>query len=163
MDAAQSLAASPPSEAQVWDWLSALTDPEIPVVTLREMGILRGVEVHRDHIQVTITPTYSGCPAMSQIEDDIVDQLARHGQQARVITQLAPAWSTDWMDAVTHRKLREYGIAPPRAQPLYKEALPCGSRACVRHRAWLVRGVVLTTRPRLPISAPPPAKRCTNA
>jgi ring-1,2-phenylacetyl-CoA epoxidase subunit PaaD len=114
MDAAQSLAASTPSEAQVWDWLSALTDPEIPVVTLREMGILRGVEVHRDHIQVTITPTYSGCPAMSQIEDDIVAQLARHGQQARVITQLAPAWSTDWMDAVTHRKLREYGIAPPQ-------------------------------------------------
>jgi ring-1,2-phenylacetyl-CoA epoxidase subunit PaaD len=114
MDAAQSLAASTPSEAQVWDWLSALTDPEIPVVTLREMGILRGVEVQRDHIQVTITPTYSGCPAMSQIEDDIVAQLARHGQQARVITQLAPAWSTDWMDAVTHRKLREYGIAPPQ-------------------------------------------------
>ena len=113
MDAAQHLAAPPPSEAQVWDWLSALTDPEIPVVTLREMGILRGVEVQRDHIQVTITPTYSGCPAMSQIEDDIVAQLARHGQQARVITQLAPAWTTDWMSKEAHEKLRAYGIAPP--------------------------------------------------
>ncbi len=102
-----------PSADEVWVWLSALTDPEIPVVTLQEMGILRDVQVQDDHIAVTITPTYSGCPAMSQIEADIVALLARHGHTARVITQLSPAWSTDWMDAVTHRKLREYGIAPP--------------------------------------------------
>ena len=113
MSTAASLALQRPAPAQVWDWLSELTDPEIPVVTLREMGILRQVQVQDDHIAVTITPTYSGCPAMSQIEDDIVALLARHGHTARVITQLSPTWSTDWMDAVTHRKLREYGIAPP--------------------------------------------------
>jgi ring-1,2-phenylacetyl-CoA epoxidase subunit PaaD len=104
-----------PDAEQVWGWLSVLTDPEIPVVTLKEMGILREIEVNEDHIAVTITPTYSGCPAMSQIEDDIRSVLAQHGQQARIQVRLSPAWSTDWMDAVTHRKLREYGIAPPNA------------------------------------------------
>jgi ring-1,2-phenylacetyl-CoA epoxidase subunit PaaD len=104
-----------PSTDQVWEWLSALTDPEIPVVTLKEMGILREVEVQLDHIDVTITPTYSGCPAMSQIEADIASVLAQHGQTARILVRLSPAWSTDWMDAVTHRKLRDYGIAPPNA------------------------------------------------
>jgi ring-1,2-phenylacetyl-CoA epoxidase subunit PaaD len=99
--------------AEVWAWLSTLTDPEIPVVTLKEMGILRDIEVDEHAITVTITPTYSGCPAMSQIHDDIVRVLADHGHQATVQTQLSPAWSTDWMDALTHRKLRAYGIAPP--------------------------------------------------
>lgn len=102
-----------PSEDEVWAWLSELTDPEIPVVTLKEMGILRHIEVGEQAVEVTITPTYSGCPAMSQIHDDIVRVLAERGLQATVRTQLSPAWSTDWMDAVTHRKLREYGIAPP--------------------------------------------------
>lgn len=102
-----------PSVDEVWAWLSTLTDPEIPVVTLKEMGILRDIEVNSQGIDVTITPTYSGCPAMSQIHDDIVRLLAEHGHPARVHTRLSPAWSTDWMDAVTHRKLREYGIAPP--------------------------------------------------
>lgn len=108
------LAARPsPTAQQVWQWLSTLTDPEIPVVTLKEMGILRGVDIGATEIIVTITPTYSGCPAMSQIHDDIVRVLAEHGHTAKVHTQLSPAWSTDWMDAVTHRKLRDYGIAPP--------------------------------------------------
>ncbi|MEY2661357.1 MAG: putative 1,2-phenylacetyl-CoA epoxidase, subunit, partial [Pseudomonadota bacterium] len=61
-----------PTARQVWQWLSTLTDPEIPVVTLKEMGILRGVDIGATEIIVTITPTYSGCPAMSQIHDDIV-------------------------------------------------------------------------------------------
>jgi ring-1,2-phenylacetyl-CoA epoxidase subunit PaaD len=104
-----------PDAAQVWEWLSALTDPEIPVVTLKEMGILRDISVKDDHIEVTITPTYSGCPAMSQIEADIVAVLAQHSEVARIHVSLSPAWSTDWMDALTHRKLREYGIAPPHA------------------------------------------------
>jgi ring-1,2-phenylacetyl-CoA epoxidase subunit PaaD len=107
------IATQRPSVDEVWMWLSALTDPEIPVVTLKEMGILRHIEVNEDTITVTITPTYTGGPAMSQIQDDIVRTLADHGHPAQVRTQLSPAWSTDWMDAVTHRKLREYGIAPP--------------------------------------------------
>ncbi len=102
-----------PSVDEVWAWLSTLTDPEIPVVTLKEMGILRDIEVNDQGIQVTITPTYSGCPAMSQIHDDIVRVLAEHGHPVTVRTRLSPAWSTDWMDAVTDRKLRDYGSAPP--------------------------------------------------
>ena len=103
-----------PSTDQVWQWLSVLTDPEIPVVTLKEMGILRDVQVQDDHIAVTITPTYSGCPAISQIEDDVRTTLAQHGVNARVVTQLSPAWTTDWMSESGKEKLRQYGIAPPR-------------------------------------------------
>lgn len=108
-----SQAGSGPSTEEVWAWLSHLTDPEIPVVTLKEMGILRAVQVNGPWVTVTITPTYNGCPAMSQIEADIRHALAERGVQAEVVTRLAPAWSTDWMAVDTHRKLKEYGIAPP--------------------------------------------------
>ena len=108
-----SIALNHPSLEQVWDSLAHLTDPEIPVVTLKEMGILRDVALDGDTVVVTITPTYNGCPAMSQIEDDVRNALGERGWHAVVITCLSPAWSTDWMDATTHRKLREYGIAPP--------------------------------------------------
>ncbi|MDX5411145.1 MAG: iron-sulfur cluster assembly protein, partial [Thauera sp.] len=82
---------------KVWATLEPLTDPEIPVVTLRELGILRDVRETADGIEVVITPTYSGCPAMGQIEDDVRATLEQAGIAARVITQLAPAWTTDWM------------------------------------------------------------------
>jgi ring-1,2-phenylacetyl-CoA epoxidase subunit PaaD len=110
------LAATPaPSHPQIWAALEALTDPEIPVVTLRELGILRTVREGTDGIlEVVITPTYSGCPAMGQIEDDVRDTLSALGLDARVVTQLAPAWTTDWMSEVAKDKLRAYGIAPPQ-------------------------------------------------
>ncbi len=97
----------------IWDLLEAVTDPEIPVVNLREMGILRAVRQGANGLEVVITPTYSGCPAMGQMEDDVVNALSRAGVAARVITQLAPAWSTDWMTPEAREKLRAYGIAPP--------------------------------------------------
>lgn len=97
----------------VWDILESVTDPEIPVVNLREMGILRAVREGASGLEVVITPTYSGCPAMSQMADDVADALAHAGVSARVITQLAPAWSTDWMTPDARAKLRTYGIAPP--------------------------------------------------
>ena len=101
--------------AQLWPVLDELSDPEIPVVTLREMGIVRDLRRGADGVlEVVITPTYSGCPAMEQIHDDIVARLAREGLAARVVTQLAPAWTTDWMTPVAHEKLRAYGIAPPQ-------------------------------------------------
>jgi ring-1,2-phenylacetyl-CoA epoxidase subunit PaaD len=106
--------ASPDS---VWALLEALTDPEIPVVSLRELGILREVRPAGDGtggIEVVITPTYSGCPAMGQIEDDVRGLLAAHGIRARVVNQLAPAWTTDWMSDSAREKLLAYGIAPPR-------------------------------------------------
>ena len=95
--------------------LDQLCDPEIPVVSLREMGILRDVHVSDTGVEVVITPTYSGCPAMEQIHDDILQSLQQLGVQGQVKTQLAPAWTTDWMSESTKSKLKTYGIAPPQA------------------------------------------------
>jgi ring-1,2-phenylacetyl-CoA epoxidase subunit PaaD len=104
----------------VWQLLESLTDPEIPVVTLRELGILRDVRstVAQDgteQLEVIITPTYSGCPAMGQIEDDVHNLLQAHGLKGKVKTQLAPAWTTDWITPEAKEKLRAYGIAPPHS------------------------------------------------
>ena len=92
-----------------------LADPEIPVISLSELGILRDVRAGADGVpDVVITPTYSGCPAMGQIEDDIVAALREAGLPGRVVTQLSPAWTTDWMNETAKEKLRAYGIAPPQ-------------------------------------------------
>jgi len=93
--------------------LEAIPDPEIPVVSIRELGILRDVRLGKHGLEVIITPTYSGCPAMEQIQDDVVAALARHGIKAAVTLQLSPAWTTDWMTATAREKLHAYGIAPP--------------------------------------------------
>jgi len=103
--------------AVVWAALEDLADPEIPVVSLRDLGILRDMRHGPDGVEVIITPTYSGCPAMSQIEDDVRSTLEKCGIPARVVTQLAPAWTTDWMTESGKEKLRAYGIAPPHATP----------------------------------------------
>jgi len=100
---------------RTWATLAPLTDPEIPVVSLRELGILREVAETADGVEVVITPTYTGCPAMGQIEDDVKACLAQAGIPARVVTRLAPAWTTDWMSDTAKEKLRAYGIAPPGA------------------------------------------------
>ena len=96
--------------------LDQLCDPEIPVVSLREMGILREVFMSDTGVEVVITPTYSGCPAMEQIHDDILQSLHQLGVQGQVKTQLSPAWTTDWMSDSAKEKLRAYGIAPPNCQ-----------------------------------------------
>jgi ring-1,2-phenylacetyl-CoA epoxidase subunit PaaD len=106
--------------AHVWQLLESLTDPEIPVVTLRELGILRDVRTAQaqdgtEQLEVIITPTYSGCPAMGQIEDDVYNLLQAHGLKGKVKTQLAPAWTTDWITPEAKEKLRAYGIAPPHS------------------------------------------------
>ncbi|MDO9357599.1 MAG: 1,2-phenylacetyl-CoA epoxidase subunit PaaD [Polaromonas sp.] len=107
---------------QVWDVLESVPDPEIPVVSLRELGILREVREGASGIEVIITPTYSGCPAMDQIGDDVRAALAQHQIPAQVLTQLAPAWTTDWITADGRDKLRSYGIAPPHT------AVPAGGQ-----------------------------------
>jgi ring-1,2-phenylacetyl-CoA epoxidase subunit PaaD len=92
----------------------AVCDPEIPVLTLADLGVLREVRAEGDAIEVTITPTYSGCPAMDTIALDLSLALARAGlEEARVRTVLSPAWTTEWMSEEGRRKLRAYGIAPP--------------------------------------------------
>lgn len=100
---------------RVWDLLEEVPDPEIPVVSIRELGILREVNESGGELEVVITPTYSGCPALEQIRDDVRALLQRHGVQAKVVTRLAPAWTTDWISGEAKDKLREFGIAPPHA------------------------------------------------
>ncbi len=90
-------------------------DPEIPVLTIEDLGVLRSVALDDDGgVVVTITPTYSGCPAMHHIEQAIRGVLAAEGAEAEVRTVYSPAWTTDWMSAAGRAKLRDYGIAPPR-------------------------------------------------
>ena len=102
------------SAAAIWKALSAVVDPEIPSVSIVELGIVRSVERSGDQWLVSITPTYSGCPATRVIESDIRDALAQiGGPDIRVVTQLAPPWTTDWIGPEARAKLEAYGIAPP--------------------------------------------------
>jgi ring-1,2-phenylacetyl-CoA epoxidase subunit PaaD len=95
--------------------VAEIPDPEIPVLTIADLGILRDVRVDAaGGVEVDITPTYSGCPALEVIRGDIEATLLRHGHSAVTVrTVLAPAWTTDWMSEEGRRKLHEYGVAPP--------------------------------------------------
>ncbi len=104
---------------------ASVPDPEIPVITIEELGILRDVQAVKIGklnalgqqgyiIEITITPTYSGCPAMDQIRDDILTEMDAEDIPARIKTSLSPAWTTDWMSDAAKEKLRAYGIAPPQ-------------------------------------------------
>lgn len=102
-------------QQQAWDIAATVCDPEIPVLTIADLGILRDVQVTGEQsVRVTITPTYSGCPAMDAIRDDLKTAFAKEGyKQTEVDLVLAPAWTTDWMTDAGKSKLKEYGIAPP--------------------------------------------------
>jgi ring-1,2-phenylacetyl-CoA epoxidase subunit PaaD len=100
-----------------WRILGSVMDPEVPVVSIVELGIVRDVGVDDDGVRVTITPTYSGCPAMDAIAEDIRDGFAREGGHARVDTVLSPPWTTDWMAPEAKARLAAFGIAPPGAAP----------------------------------------------
>jgi len=98
----------------VWKALAAVTDPEIPVISVVELGIVRDVEWHGDEIVVIVTPTYSGCPATELIASDIDRALAAAGvARYRIETRLAPAWTTDWIAPEARERLARFGIAPP--------------------------------------------------
>ena len=102
------------SAEQIWILLEQVSDPEIPVLSITDLGIVRDVVVN-DQVEVIITPTYSGCPAMDAIAIDIKLKLAENGIKKTIITYtLDPAWTTDWMTDEGKKKLREYGIAPPQ-------------------------------------------------
>lgn len=97
-----------------WELLKSIPDPEIPVINIVELGIVRDVEVlDQAQVKIIITPTYSACPAMYSIEEDIIALFQREGIAAQVITQLSPVWTTDWITEEAKGKLRNYGIAPP--------------------------------------------------
>ncbi len=103
-----------PSTKQVWDWLSHVPDPEIPVISLTDLGIIRDVAWDDDTLVVTVTPTYSGCPATAIINLDIEKALRDRGiAKLTLKRQISPPWTTDWISAEGREKLRAYGIAPP--------------------------------------------------
>ena len=107
-------ALAPISADQVYAWLQEVPDPEIPVLSVVDLGVVREVSWDGDACVVVITPTYSGCPAMREITQDIQQTLARHGiDEVRVETRLAPAWTTDWMSEKGREALKGYGIAAP--------------------------------------------------
>jgi ring-1,2-phenylacetyl-CoA epoxidase subunit PaaD len=103
-----------PSVEQLWAWLGELEDPEIPVISIVDLGIVRDVSWQGGACVVTLTPTYSGCPATEVIAQSVLEHLHQRGvADVQLLTRLAPAWTTDWMTDEGKRKLLAYGIAPP--------------------------------------------------
>ncbi len=102
------------TEKQIWDILGSVYDPEIPVLSILDLGIVREVNVNDENVEIAITPTYSGCPAMDVISMNIRLALIREGfTSIKISQQLSPAWTTDWMTQSGKDKLKSYGIAPP--------------------------------------------------
>ena len=124
-----------PTVEQVWSWLQEIPDPEIPVLSVVDLGIVRDVrrEGSQEELVVTITPTYSGCPATQVIAQDIEHALRGRGiERLRIKTQIAPPWTTDWISTAGHEKLRRYGIAPPQRRSGPVACPHCGSASTVR-------------------------------
>ncbi|MFN5981952.1 MAG: 1,2-phenylacetyl-CoA epoxidase subunit PaaD [Fluviicola sp.] len=126
------------SETDIWKLLEGISDPEVPVLSVIDLGIVRSVKIQEDQIHITITPTYSGCPAMGVIEQDIKEKLSKEGfTKFKIDTVLTPAWTTDWISEEGRKKLKLYGIAPPEnepdksvlfADPVKVQCPKCGSR-----------------------------------
>lgn len=114
---------------QVWGWLGEVADPEIPVISVVDLGIVRDVAFESDTCVVTITPTYSGCPAMQVISDSVKEALLSHGlEDVLIVSRLSPAWTTDWMSEAGKAALKGYGIAPPVQQAIDISGLHAGIR-----------------------------------
>lgn len=110
-------------EQQIFDILETVSDPEIPVLSIMEMGVVRSVKTENNVVEVTITPTYSGCPAMDVIGDDIKKALKDAGYESKVNLVLSPAWTTDWITPKGRKALEQYGIAAPLEADADKDAL----------------------------------------
>lgn len=105
------------SKEEIYSYLDNVCDPEVPVLTVLDLGVVRDVEIKDDKVKIIITPTYSGCPAMNTISANIkFELLARGLKNVEVIETLSPPWTTDWMSDEGKRKLKEFGIAPPQYQ-----------------------------------------------
>ena len=116
------------SREEILAWLGEIADPEIPVLSLTDLGIVRNVEVG-EAVTVSLAPTYSGCPATEVIEQSVIDALHEHGIEDVAIKRvLSPAWTTDWITSEGRDKLREYGIAPPEEGGASKRELLFGRR-----------------------------------
>lgn len=102
---------------EVWEILNTVNDPEIPVLSIIDLGIVREVHVENENVEITITPTYSGCPAMDFIGRDITKTLLANGfDKIEIMYQLSPAWTTDWLTEEGKERLKSYGIAPPTSK-----------------------------------------------
>jgi ring-1,2-phenylacetyl-CoA epoxidase subunit PaaD len=113
------------SEAQAWKVLDGVPDPEIPVISVTELGIVREVSISAGRMSVVVTPTYSGCPATEVIEQSIRDALRGAGAgDVDISTRLSPPWTTDWLGDAARQKLRDYGIAPPGERAPASDARP---------------------------------------
>lgn len=118
---------------QVWDWLADVPDPEIPVVSVVDLGIVRNINIGDDTIEVEVAPTYSGCPATEVIESSILEKLVDEGLKGVSIKRvLSPPWTTDWITESGRDKLRDYGIAPPVGNASKRELLGKGAVHCPR-------------------------------
>lgn len=103
-----------PEKKKIFDLISEIPDPEIPVITISELGVIRDIIVEGEKVEIKITPTYSGCPAMQRMENDIKDVLHKNGiSDLKITTVYSPPWTTDWIPEEAKEKLRKYGIAPP--------------------------------------------------
>lgn len=121
------------SKEKIVSFLAEIPDPEIPVINIKELGVLRDVLIHGNEVEVVITPTYSGCPAMKQIENDIITLLKKNGiENGKVKMVYHPAWTTDWITEEAREKLRKYGISPPEKTSLDKGTLTGKKKACPR-------------------------------
>jgi ring-1,2-phenylacetyl-CoA epoxidase subunit PaaD len=112
------------TKEEIFNLLSDIPDPEIPVINILELGVLRDIELNETACIITITPTYSGCPAMKMIEDQIISVLKENGiENVKIKMVYSPAWTTDWMSDTAREKLRAYGIAPPEKTTIDKGVL----------------------------------------
>ena len=113
---------------EIWNILETVCDPEVPVLSILDLGIVRNVNIENNEIEVIITPTYTGCPAMDMIAMNIRLALIENGfKNIKITSVLSPAWTTDWMTENGKRKLQEYGIAPPKgnANSIVKDGIEC--------------------------------------
>lgn len=107
--------ASRASTQEIWGWLEDVPDPEIPVISVVDLGVVRDVRWGDDQLEIDVTPTYSGCPATSVIAMDIELAMAKRGiDNLKIITKISPPWTTDWLSESGRGKLEAYGIAPPQ-------------------------------------------------
>ena len=134
MQALKSQSAGSERVQEIWTWLADVPDPEIPVLSVLDLGIVRDVAIKEDAVEVSVSPTYSGCPATEVIEQSIITKLREKGVENFLLKRvLSPPWTTDWISEAGRNKLKEYGIAPPAGSTSKRELLD-GARtvACPR-------------------------------